>query len=352
MTIAPIHSTPPPLPSWDSDVLLEVLYLVKHAGKVQGPFPAHFIAGMIEADVYSPTISVQREGETSWVPFASLKLDLPGSDTAARTLQNSSQESEIPSASVINHKALAGVFIAVFLLSTWIAAQNPPAKNITAHAAQQATPSSSKPLEQTRDDRSPATSPSYASSDSSTSYSSYGTPSYTDKKTPDYVPPPAPSSPYKNSINVPLDGGFRPPTTTYRPKESSSYDPYGDTSSTSPLESSYENAPEQRSVAGADGRSYRVSDADYIELRLMRSAVEKKKEKVEAGRAELAAEDKKLTRAKRQVDRTDKREVTAYNKKVAELNAMQAELELLRDSFNEDVDAYNAKLVRVGTPIE
>jgi len=52
------------------------------------------------------------------------------------------------------------------------------------------------------------------------------------------------------------------------------------------------------------------------------------------------------------VDKTDSREVASYNKGVRQLDAMQEKLQLLLDDYNSDVDAYNTKLARVGTPID
>jgi len=308
-------------------------YLVKHAGRVQGPFPAHFITAMVQAGIYSTAIPTQRTGYAHWTPYASFDFgaDL---DNSLKVRPQSSDPKAASHSTPFNHKKLACVLLGIFLLSVWIANQSPAGKSNAAPVA--TTAASSQP------------SPASSYSSSSSSYTSEGS-SFSAAR--EIGPAPEDRS------------SFKAPTTTYRPTEPSSYKSYDPGTASTPLpppayppsvsqQPSYYHPPSTHSVTDASGRTYRVSEVFYADLVTMQTALELKKQKLEEAKADLLAADQKLAKTLRLVDKTDSREVASYNKGVRQLDAMQEKLQLLLDDYNSDVDAYNTKLARVGTPID
>lgn len=131
-----------------------------------------------------------------------------------------------------------------------------------------------------------------------------------------------------------------PPATDYQP------------SATRPTVPSH-IAPQNDSKVyrGQDGRTYRVSNADYSRLLLMKSALSNKGSAIDTGREEFKRAERQLESSRLTLDRTSEDEITSFNQSVARLNAMNERLQIMVDAFNRDVDAFNAELERVGTPI-
>jgi hypothetical protein len=99
------------------------------------------------------------------------------------------------------------------------------------------------------------------------------------------------------------------------------------------------------------GRSYRVSNADYNRLVGMRAALTPKSAMIDRSKKERQALSSQLEIDRSTLDQTSQYAVDTFNRKINRLNAMNGPLQALVDDFNRDVDAFNAELERVGTPI-
>jgi hypothetical protein len=111
------------------------------------------------------------------------------------------------------------------------------------------------------------------------------------------------------------------------------------------------------SVAGttlyrdASGRTYRVSDADYYRLLSRRQSLDMEQRRIDARERELEDLGSQIDRMRFSLDRTSQYAVDSFNRKVREINSLSDDLEYMVSSYNRQVDAFNAELERVGTPV-
>jgi len=83
----------------------------------------------------------------------------------------------------------------------------------------------------------------------------------------------------------------------------------------------------------------------------MSSALSHKETNLNHSKQEQEALYSKIESDRIYLDRTNSYAVDTFNANVRRLNAMNGPLKTLIDDYNRDVDAFNAELARVGTPI-
>lgn len=101
----------------------------------------------------------------------------------------------------------------------------------------------------------------------------------------------------------------------------------------------------------ASGRTYRVSNSDYLRLRAMQTSLSFKQSSMQLEEERLSALASEVDRDRITLDRYNQYSVDAFNRKVNQVNAMNDRVQSLVKDYNRDVDAFNRELERVGTPI-
>jgi hypothetical protein len=101
----------------------------------------------------------------------------------------------------------------------------------------------------------------------------------------------------------------------------------------------------------ASGRTYRVSNSDYLRLSTMQTSLSFKQSSMQLEEERLSALAAEVDRARITLDRYNQYSVDAFNRRVNQVNAMNDRVQSLVKDYNRDVDAFNTELERVGTPI-
>ena len=101
----------------------------------------------------------------------------------------------------------------------------------------------------------------------------------------------------------------------------------------------------------ANGRTYSIPRRDHERLSRQRQALNQEQAFVTAAQADLDAEESSLEHQRVYLDRTNQYEIYDFNAKVDAVNAKRSQLRRQIATFNNHVDAFNADLARVGTPI-
>ena len=267
-------------------------FLVHHQGQVLGPFSVDFIEAMVMSGAYPSAVIVERPATSERLPFSNL-----ASAAGPRTPPQKNPQSHMAkSATVVAW--IVGVFGVCVVL--WIV-------NLVTTSKKPDSSRSSASADWSNPSPTPSGSPTSAGTNDS-------------------------SSPSKNAL-VPTRNLTTPPART----------PYAPPS--------YLPADDSMVYRDESGRSYRVSNADYNRLLGMRSALIPKSAMIDRSKKERQALSSQLEIDRINLDQTSQYAVDTFNRKINRLNAMNGPLQALVDDFNRDVDAFNAELERVGTPI-
>ncbi|MBE2285778.1 MAG: hypothetical protein IAE77_20120 [Prosthecobacter sp.] len=322
------------------------LYLVHHAGQVQGPFDLDFVEAMVMSGVYAPSVMIQKAGTTSQVEFSQVIRSKSGltplSHGAARAVQKEAssavlapatripetRDQSIPQTGITNSKPLSieakfawVICISVGLFLFWIfgevaSKRSSPSKQTAAAPYADNSWSQNQP---------PQTVPPQTKPVISQPVYTPPAPIYTPPAPLTYTPPPSP-----------LTSGF--PTTSYPRSPSVA----------TPGTASEESTQIYRD---ASGRMFRVPNSAYYGLLAKKTALESEKATLDQAETEISALSADINRSRRYLDRTSQYSVDSFNQKVNRVNEMSNRLQDATDAYNRGVDAFNAELARVGTPI-
>ncbi len=153
-----------------------------------------------------------------------------------------------------------------------------------------------------------------------------------------------------------------PPTSssTPAPTPASTHNSYSQPFRTSPpLPTPRYSAPRAAASTPADstvyrdasGRTYRVSNSDYLRLSSMQASLSFKQTSLKLMEKRLSALASEVDLDRITLDRYNQYSVDAFNRKVNEVNSMNDQVQSSVNDYNRDVDAFNSELERIGTPI-
>lgn len=296
-----------------------------HGGKVLGPFDLHFIEAMVAGGVYPVNVPVQATGQAHARPLNEQQSLKPPSvpQTPAQPETRSPNPSGLPGIVAVALLGITSLGILGYLPTYF----SKPASASNSTSSRSSSSTSSKPASQTR------TSTSYNERDRSIGDSSTGSHSIASK--------------YQDTSRDSRPATYPPSESRRLPSTSNS----GTSSGRNTSSTSSSPALDVQYYRDASGQTYRVPNSDYYRLRVMKTALETKRQDLETAEANYRTLSNELDRDRRLLDRTSKRAVNAYNQKVSRLNATNGNVQALSDQYNKDVDAFNAELNRVGTPI-
>ena len=100
------------------------------------------------------------------------------------------------------------------------------------------------------------------------------------------------------------------------------------------------------------GKTYRVSNSDYWALQRRQDEMAPKGRALEASQSRAKELGDEIERERASLDNTDQAAVDRFNEKVDRYNTLHGDVEQQLTEYNALVDAYNAELVRVGTPVQ
>jgi hypothetical protein len=101
----------------------------------------------------------------------------------------------------------------------------------------------------------------------------------------------------------------------------------------------------------SNGRTYRLRHSDHEWLSRKRKALDQEQAILNTAQAEVDAEGSSLELQRMYLNRKNHYEVYDFNAKIDTINAKRSQLRRQIATFNSHVDAFNADLARVGTPI-
>lgn len=303
---------------------------------------------MVMSGVYAPSVMIQKAGTTSQVEFSQVIRSKSGppplNHGAARAVQHetgraglapatrlpeSSHEST-PQTKTADSKPLSieakfawGVCLAGGLFLFWVfgdvSSKKPPPSKQTAFA--------------------PSTNNSWNRSQPQQTVPPQAKPVISQ---PVYTPPapiyPSPAPLTYNLPPSPLTSRF--PTTSYTPQRSSSV--------ATPTTTSEESTQIYRD---ASGRMFRVPNSAYYGLLSKKTALDSEQAMLDQAEDDISALGADIDRSRSYLDRTSQYSVDAFNQKVNRVNEMSNRLQDATAAYNRRVDAFNAELARVGTPI-
>lgn len=336
------------------------LYLVHHAGQVQGPFDLDFVEAMVMSGVYAPTVMIQKAGTNSQIAFPQVIRSKSGltplSHGAARAVQKEassavlapatripeSRDQSIPQTGITNSKPLSieakfawVICISVGLFLFWIfgevaSKRSSPSKQTAAAPYADNSWNRSQPQQTVPPQAKPVISqPVYTPP----------APIYAPPAPLTYTLPPSPLTSGSSTYTLPPsppNSGF--PTTSYQ----------GSPSVATPRTASEESTQIYRD---ASGRMFRVPNSAYYGLLSKKTALESEKTALDQAETELSALGADIDRSRRYLDRTSQYSIDSFNQKVNRVNEMSNRLQDATDAYNRGVDAFNTELARVGTPI-
>jgi hypothetical protein len=278
-------------------------YLVHHQGQVQGPFDVDFIEAMVMAGVYPFSVIVERPATSERLPFSKLVAAADSrpppqkNDGSSRIqIQMAAPDPRLPpqqnprSKKAKSETAIAwvvGVF-AIFMVLWMITSATSPKKPTPSRVVASA-----------------------------------------DRNNP-------------SSINTPAENHI-PSSAETKSSPVASNSTYAPTVNTPPADTMV--------YRDASGRTYRVSHSDYYRLSGMKSALLIKKSGMDAEETRLKSLATEVDRDEATLNRYNQYSVDSFNRKVSQVNAMNNRVQSLVNDYNQDVDAFNRDLQRVGTPI-
>jgi hypothetical protein len=325
-------------------------FWVHHEGLVQGPFDRDFIDAMILADVYPANVRVVKDGDSGrQSPSVSNTITTSiERSTKARVVTNDDRTPPSKPRQPLSRDAKWTMAVAIvgsaFMLWVVHHLYSPrPSQSSQIAAASSTTPQSHSPTARP------------------TTYSSYSSPAKPQSASPpvaydaaassrypnNTLPPPRPRAITRASTNPGGSVGNAESSPLTRPLSVSN--PAGRQSS--PMAASRPSSEDSQLYRDESGRVYRVPNSAYYRLQAMSSALGIKKRNLDREESELKFLAEELDRDRRYLDRSSQYEVDRFNGKVNRLNSMNDALQSLVDDYNRDVNAFNAELERVGTPI-
>jgi hypothetical protein len=297
-------------------------YHVHHEGQPQGPFDLQFIEAMVLAGVYPPSVVVQKTGSVERVPLNELqklvqpsrfedvihvslhpKLEVPTELPIIDYIPGKSITEKKSANTPISEAMLAWgmIVVAGIIFFGWaytqVSATNPAR----------------------------ASSPSVFNSAGISDRSPKKVEADHELKVGSALTPSKMAAPVRSSRDIPLPVLQTP-------------------SRTSLIE-------DFQTYRDASGRTYRVPNSAYSRLISMKSAMERKKRDMDSEEAQLKSLSDQLDRDGLILDRTSQHSVDGFNRRVEQLNSANDRLQSMVDDYNRDVNAFNAELERVGTPI-
>ncbi len=323
---------------------------VHHEGQVQGPFERDFIDAMILAGVYPANVRVVKDGDAgrqnSSVSNTSASSIEPSPKPRVVTKNEDTSKGKSPQPLSRDAKWTIAVAMAGLAFMLWVIGQmNSPgpekSSNLTAASSTTAPghspASTTTPYFSNSGQPRPSLPPVLASDGASTS-SGYPKNSLVLPR-PQAIPHTA-----SNSTSSVVNATSSPLT---RPLTVSGLGNRGSSSEAASLPTSEDS----QLYRDESGQVYRVPNTAYYRLLSMSSALGLKKQNLDREEAELNFLAEELDRDRRYLDRSSQSEVDRFNRKVNRLNALNDELQSLVRDYNQDVNAFNAELERVGTPI-
>lgn len=339
-----------PSPSAPSNSGANVGLWVHHAGQVQGPFGRDFIDAMILAGVYPADVQVVKDGDTGRQNPSVSNTSTSSIEPSTKPRVVTKNENTPPSkprqplsrdAKITMAVALAGLAFMLWVIGQLKSPEPRKSSKMTAASSTvdpgHSTTSTLAPYSSNSGKPRPSLPPALAGDGANTNS---GYPKYT-------LPPPRPqtiaqvaSNPSSSMANATSSPLIRPLTVSGLGNRGSSFG----VASRPPSENSQLYRDES-------GRVYRVPNSAYYRLLSMSSALGLKKQNMDREGAELTFLAEELDRDRRYLDRSSQYEIDRFNRKVNRLNALNDDLQSLVRDYNQDVNAFNAELERVGTPI-
>ena len=272
-------------------------FYVTVSNAVQGPYDLDFIEAMVLSGIYPPGVPVCREGSEEWKALEGVRpADLPPEPVKAAPAPLRATPMPSTNNNSRNVLIVAGIVIFIVIL---LAVNN---SSSTGGSAQSATPAYSQPQE-----RQPTSQTSGGSTAGSAAAEAW------------------------LKTNGFAHGGSNSPSTadvgSYTPTPPPSYLQF-------------------------NGKTYRVSDSDNIALEARQDEMDPKARALETAKAEAKELGDEIKRGRSFLDNTDQGAVDRFNEKVDRYNALNEQVERQVQEYNAMVDAYNAELVRVGTPVQ
>lgn len=362
-------------PSTPSNIGAKEVYWVHHAGQVQGPFDRDFIDAMILADVYPANVRVVKDGHSGGQNPSASKTNTSAIEPSPkpRVVTNNKDTSPSKPRQPLSRDAkwTMAVAMAGLAFMLWVIgqlAQNQPTATSTASVNSVVSPSNAlasnnlssavpnpesgpstnstfqeikpsspelyKPLVHQEPDPVNVTSPNSEYSKNKTTHKSKAAASAEQQRE------------SLNRIYAQSSLGRLTTNATKSAKTTLIEEP-----TKSDLTASLPPSEDSQLYRDESGRVYRVPNSAYYRLLSMSSALGLKKQNLDREEAELTFLAEELDRDRRYLDRSSQYEVDRFNRKVNRLNALNDELQSLVRDYNRDVNAFNAELERVGTPI-
>ena len=104
-------------------------------------------------------------------------------------------------------------------------------------------------------------------------------------------------------------------------------------------------------MVGKDGRTYRVSNTDYLRLKPIYDRLVLRENSLSAGSQVIKDRRKELEAYRDANPEMNEYERKLFNIKVDDFNADISSHTALVEPFQREIDGYNAELYRVGVPI-
>jgi hypothetical protein len=271
-------------------------YFASYNGEVKGPFDLDMIEAFILSGHYPQDVQICAEGSNQWKSH-SLAVKAPAQPLPQQ--QSTRPVSSKPAVSIPKWVLWSGGILGVFIVMTLM-------KMFTGENTPSASP---RP----------------------TAYSTSA--------------PPVSKTPYSSEYDALVTAAAKPtldPTKPFKPVT---------------LPKTYNSTPAPAATAalvmykGSRGQTFSVSQSDSLRLSKQRDALTAEESAISAIQAQRDAYSGNLERERTYLDRTSQFAIDAYNVKVDNLNTANQQLRQRLAAFNRGVDAFNAELERVGTPV-
>lgn len=296
-------------------------FYVTVSNAVQGPYDLDFIEAMVLSGIYPPEVPVCREGSQEWKALGGVRpADLPPEPVKAAPAPIRAAPMPSKNNNARNVLIVAGIVAGIVVL---LAVNN---SSSMGGSAQSATTAYSPPQE-----------PASQTSGGSTAGAATAAPWMKEfnRLTQDKSSGPnsagAAAAEAWLRANGFAHGGSNGPSTadagSYTPTPSPSYLQF-------------------------NGKTYRVSESDNIALQARQDEMAPKSRALEASQSNAKELGDEIERERASLDNTDQAAVDRFNEKVDRYNTLHGEIEQQLNEYNALVDAYNAELVRVGTPVQ
>lgn len=283
----------------------KIKYLVHHQGRVEGPFDADFVEGMVMAGVYPQDVRIQRTDRNEITTLSQMLGEPPSLQATTGALGAvppvlPNDFAQIQRPIRWETKLALGAVIVGAIFFIWMfseisssnsSGQNRPTSNYSPQPQQIAKPPTTATAKPQNIYPAPATAKSYT---------------------------PIVSPPQPRTFSIPSSPSVVDDSKLYR---------------------------------DASGHTYRVSNSDYYRLLTMKSSLDVKNRVIDQSKEEIQPLQAQIERSRIYLDRTSQYAVDSFNRDVARFNAMNDNLQTTIDTFNREVRAFNAELERVGTLI-